>query len=235
MPTATRRTAKDLLGIRAVPKNARDRLIDTAINLFYDHGFHVIGLDRILAETGVTKTTFYKHFDSKDDLIVAAIERRDEWETTARNRAIKKLAGKDPVKQMLALFDVLDLWFNDPEFKGCIFITAAVEFPDPRDPAHQAAAAYKKNARDYIRDLAKKAGAPDPETFADLYATIFEGTIILRHIHHNNHAAKTAKPLAEALIAQHIPTRSSSPVLPSVRDEAPKVNGSNRQVAVTAS
>jgi AcrR family transcriptional regulator len=201
----TRRRAKDLLGNRAVPKNARDRLINTAIDLFYDHGFHVVGLDRILAETGVTKTTFYKHFDSKDDLIVAAIQRRDEWETNALNRAIKKLAGNDPVKQFLALFDVLDLWFNHPEFKGCIFITAAVEFPDPRDPAHQAAAAYKKKSRDYFRDLAKKAGAADAETFADLFATVFEGAIILRHVHHRNDAARMAKPLAEMLIAQHIP------------------------------
>jgi len=172
MAIATRRRAKDLLGIRAVPKNAKDRLINTAIDLFYDHGFHVVGLDRILAETGVTKTTFYKHFDSKDDLIVAAIERRDTWETTARNRAVLKMAGKDPARQLLALFDVLDLWFNHPEFKGCIFITAAVEFPDPRDPAHQAAAAYKKHSRDHFRDLAKQAGIAEPEIFADLYTTV---------------------------------------------------------------
>src|SRR5262245_42937768 len=104
MTTATvRRPAKELLGNRDLPKNARDRLINTAIDLFYEHGFHVIGLDRILEVTGVTKTTFYKHFDSKDDLVVAAIERRDEWETAARNRAVKKLAGNDPAKQLLAL------------------------------------------------------------------------------------------------------------------------------------
>jgi len=203
----TRRPAKDLLGVRAVPKNARDRLINTAIDLFYNHGFHVIGLDRILEVTGVTKTTFYKHFDSKDELIVAAIERRDEWETAARNRAVKKLAGNDPRRQLLAIFDVLDEWFNHPEFKGCIFITAAVEFPDPRDPAHQAAAAYKKNARDELRDLAKQAGAADPETFADLYDTVLEGAIILRHVHHRNDAARRAKPLAEQLIAFHMPQK----------------------------
>src|SRR6185295_10175921 len=109
-PAKSRRPAKDLLGNRAVPKNARDRLINTAIDLFYTHGFHVVGLDRILDETGVTKTTFYKHFDSKDDLVVAAIKRRDEWETAARNRAVKKLAGNDPRRQLLAIFDVLDQW-----------------------------------------------------------------------------------------------------------------------------
>jgi AcrR family transcriptional regulator len=207
MVTASRRSAKDLLGIRAVPKNARDRLINTAIDLFYDHGFHVIGLDRILAETGVTKTTFYKYFDSKEDLIVAAIERRDVWETTARNRAVLKRAGRDPAKQLIALIDVLDDWFNHPEFKGCIFITAAVEFPDPSDPAHQAAAAYKMRGRGETLELAKRAGAKDPEAFTDMYSTIVEGAVILRHIHQRNDAARIARPLVEHLIQSHIPAK----------------------------
>jgi len=76
---------------------------------------------------------------------------------------------------------------------------------------HQAAAAYKKNARNDFRDLAKKAGASDPESFADLYATILEGAIIIRHIHHNNDSARRAKPLIESLLAQHIPTRNHPP------------------------
>ena len=172
------------------PKNARDRLLNTAIDLFYTHGFHVIGLDRILAETRVTKTTFYKHFESKDDLIVAAIERRDDWESKAWMRAVKKSAGDDPVRQLLAFFDVMDLWFNTPEFGGCMFLNAASEFPDPNDPAHRAAAGHKIAVRNLFRDLAKKAGAPAAETFADLFTTVVEGTLILRHVHHRNDAAR---------------------------------------------
>src|SRR5687768_4545275 len=105
------RPAAELFGVRSVPRNARDRLIDTAIDLFYQHGFHAVGLDRVIAETGVTKTTFYKHFESKDDLIVAAIERRDAWESRAWERAVRKLAGPDPRAQLLAVFDVMDAWF----------------------------------------------------------------------------------------------------------------------------
>jgi AcrR family transcriptional regulator len=199
----SRQPAAKLLGIRTPAKNARDRLLDTAIDLFYTHGFHVIGLDRILAETGVTKTTFYKHFESKDDFVVAAIERRDAWESKAWARAIKKIAGNDPRKHLLAVFDVLDTWFNAPDFGGCIFLNAAAEFPDPRDPAHLAASAYKKRTRDNFRDLARKANLTDPETFADQYTALVEGTLILRHVHHNNGAARLAKPVIEALIATY--------------------------------
>src|SRR3954452_16779767 len=104
------RSATELFGVRAAPKNARDRLIDTAINLFYGKGFHAVGLDQIVDETGVTKTTFYNRFESKDDLIIAAIQTRDEWESAAWNRAVRELAGDDPRSQLLGYFDVLDIW-----------------------------------------------------------------------------------------------------------------------------
>src|SRR5262249_31607666 len=106
---------------------------------------------------------------------------------------------------------VLDLWFNTPDFGGCIFLNAAAEFPDPRDPAHQVAAAYKKKVRNYFRDLAKKAGASDAETFADLYTTITEGVLILRHVHHRNDAARVARPMIEQLIERYIPRGAALP------------------------
>lgn len=203
--------ASELLGARSIAKNARDRLLDTAIDLFHTYGFNAVGLDRILAETGVTKTTFYKHFDSREDLIVAAIERRDAWEREAWRRAVHQRAGDDPRAQLLALFDVMDAWFNDPSFGGCIFINAAAEFPDPSDPVHQAAARHKRQARDDYRDLAQQAGAADPDAFADLYTALVEGTLILRHVHGRNDAARLARPLVERLIAEHMPQQVPFP------------------------
>ena len=200
-----RPSASKLLGVRAAPKNAKERLLDTAIDLFYTHGFHVIGLDRILSETGVTKTTFYKHFESKDDFVVAAIERRDAWESKAWARAIKKIAGNDPRKHLLAVFDVLDLWFNAPDFGGCIFLNAAAEFADPRDPAHQAAALYKRKVRDNWCELARRAGATDPQTFADRYTALLEGTLIMRHVHGRNDAARFMRPMVESLLRDFLP------------------------------
>ena len=203
------RSAAELFGVRAKPRNARDRLLDSAIDLFYANGFHTIGLDAILDETGVTKTTFYKHFESKEDLIVEALRRRDAWEMKAWRRAMRKIAGDDPRKLLLAVFDVLHLWFNDPDFGGCMFINAAAEFPDPRDPVHQAAVEHKRNTRDFYRDLAARGGAREPETFADIFTTIFEGTLILRHVHHRNDAARLARPMVEKLIDEQLADEQS--------------------------
>lgn len=204
---STNKTAAELLGVPAPARNARDRLLNKAIDLFYEHGFNAIGLDRVLDEVGVTKTTFYKHFESKEELMVAAIVQRDAWETQAWSNAVKKVAGDDLRAQLLAVFEVLDIWFNDPTFGGCIFLNAAVEFPNPYDPVHQAAAAYKVRVRDRYCELAKAAGATDPEQFADRYAMLLEGTLVMRHVHHRNDAAKLAKGMAEQLVEEFIPLR----------------------------
>jgi AcrR family transcriptional regulator len=203
--TVRHRSAAELFGVPRLPGNARERLIDNAIDLFYTHGFHAVGLDQIIAETGVTKTTFYKHFESKEDLILAAIERRDQWENEAWNRAVRVFAGDDPRKQLLAVFDVMDTWFNDPSFGGCIFINAAAEFADPREPAHQAAAAHKRRNREGWCELARQAGASDPQTFADRFTALVEGTLIMRHVHGRDDAARLTRPMAESLLQQFIP------------------------------
>jgi AcrR family transcriptional regulator len=201
-----RKTAVELLGIPDPPTTGRDRLVLHAIELFYTHGFNAVGIDQIIDAAGVTKTTFYKHFDSKDDLMVAAVKQRDEWEAAAWGRAIAAAAGDDPRARLLALFDVLDEWFNAPDFRGCIFINTAAEFPNPHDPIHQAAAEYKRRCRDHWRDLARDAGAEDPEAFADLYTTIVEGTLIMRQVHGRNDAARVSRRLAERLIEEFVST-----------------------------
>ncbi len=201
------KTAAELLGAPPAAKNGRERLIDQAIDLFYQHGFNAVGLDQILDAVGVTKTTFYKHFESKDDLMVAAVLRRDEWERQAWARAIQARAADDPRAQLLALFDVLHDWFNASDFRGCIFLNTAAEFPNPHDPVHQAAAAYKRRTRDAWRDMAAAAGATDAETFADHFAILIEGTLILRQVHGRDDAAVVAKKMAEQLLEQYIPKR----------------------------
>src|SRR5205823_1353716 len=122
----------------------------------------------------------------------------------AWRRAIGKIAGDDPRKALLALFDVMDVWFNDPSFGGCLFINAAAEYPDPRDPIHQAAAEHKVNCRNDYRDLARRAGVNDPEKFADVYTMIVEGALVLRHVHHRNDAARIARPVIERLLEESI-------------------------------
>jgi AcrR family transcriptional regulator len=210
-----RKSVTELLGLPDPPKTGRERLVAAAIELFYRNGFGAVGIDQIIARAGVTKTTFYKHFEGKDDLMVAAVQRRDEWESAAWDRAVHKLAGEDPAGQLLAFFDVLDRWFNDPEYHGCMFMNAAAEFPNRYDPVHQAAAAHKKRSRDHWRDLARSGGASpaNAETFADCYATLVEGALLMRQTQARNDAARAVRPAVEQLMAMYLPQREGK--LPS--------------------
>ncbi len=198
----------ELFDLPDLPKTGRDRLVVAAVELFYRNGFQAVGIDQVIDKAGVTKTTFYKHFESKDDLMVAAVHRRDEWESAAWARAVRKKVGEDPVAQLLGVFDVMDLWFNDPDFRGCLFINTAVEFPNPHDPVHEAAAVHKRNARNGWRDQARAAGITDAETFADEYTLLFEGALILRQAHGRNDAARLARAAVERLIKAHRPARA---------------------------
>ncbi|MBI1374720.1 MAG: TetR family transcriptional regulator [Phycisphaera sp.] len=204
-------TAADLLGAPEIPKQGRDRLVAVAIELFYRHGFNATGLDRVIAEAGVSKTTFYKHFTSKTELMVAAVEWRDKYERRAWDRAVKMIAGECPRGQLRAYFQVLDRWFNEPDFHGCIFLNTAAEFPNPNDPVHKAAAAHKLAFRAHVRELALQAGAMDPDPFADAYVTMFEGTLIVRQTYGRNDAAKQVMPMIDTLIRQYMPDAEAAP------------------------
>jgi AcrR family transcriptional regulator len=195
----------ELFGLPAPASSGRERIVHAAIELFYRHGFQAVGIDQILQAVGVTKTTFYKHFESKDDLLVAAIRQRDEWEMKAWADAMRNAAGNDAKAQLLAFFDVLHVWFNAPDFRGCQFINAAAEFPNPCDPVHRVAAEHKRKNRDFFRDLAIAGECRDAEVFADRYTVLVEGTLVLRQVHGRDDAAKVVRPAVEALVAEFFP------------------------------
>ena len=204
------KTIVELLGLPPQPTTGKARLIASGLELFYRYGFQAVGIDQVIELAGVTKTTFYNHFESRDDFFVACVLQRDEWESKAWMRAIQKIAGEDPREQLIAFFYVLDRWFNDPEYRGCIFVNVAAEFTDPRHPVHQAAVAHKKKTRSAIRDMAAKAGASDPEAFADQFTILLEGTLLLRHVHERNDAAKVAMPTVRALLDTFIPVERAA-------------------------
>jgi AcrR family transcriptional regulator len=208
MPHARQKSASELFGAPDPPETGRERLVATAVDLFYRNGFGAVGIDRVIATAGVTKTTFYKHFEGKDDLMVAAVQRRDEWESQAWDRAVRKLAGDDPARQLLAMLDVMDLWFNDPDFHGCMFMNTAAEFPNPHDPVHQAAAAHRRRSRDHYRNLAQAAGADATaaETFADCFTALIEGALVLRQTQGRNDAARVVRPAVEQLVRDYLPS-----------------------------
>ena len=199
------KSVSELFGAPCQPKNARERLLSTAIDLFYRKGFNAVGIDQVLTHADVSKTTFYKHFESKDDFLVEAVRQRDAWEMAAWDRAVRNRVGDDPAAQLLAYFEVLNDWFNAPDFGGCLFINVASEFPNPNDPVHQAAASHKRTGRDAYRELAAQAGVSDPDTFADHYTMLLEGALVLRQVHDRNDAADVALAAVKQLLSEHLP------------------------------
>ncbi|MDF2235080.1 TetR/AcrR family transcriptional regulator [Albimonas sp. CAU 1670] len=190
-------------------KSRRDDLIETALRLFYAGGFNATGIDRILAESGVAKMTLYKHFRSKDELILAVLERRDEqfrdWLMTRSEAAAPDARGR-----LLAMFDALEIWFRGEAFtglgfSGCAFINVAAEFSDQAHPAHKAAAEHKRKIVEWIEGLCAEAGAADPAALAEQLALLKEGAIATAHVRDMPQAARIARDMAEALLAAALP------------------------------
>ncbi len=177
----------------------RDHLVDTALGMFVRDGFHATGIDGILAAAGVAKMTLYNHFKSKDELILAALRLRDERFRAELVKGVEARADK-PRGRLLALFGAIDEWINRPDFSGCAFINASAEYGQPDNPIHRAAAEHKRLVRDYIRDIAARAGAPDPDTLADTLDLLLEGAIVTAHVSGHKDAAKTARRAATVLI-----------------------------------
>jgi len=186
-----------------MPRDTRQTLIDAAYELFGRNGFHLVGLDRILADAGVSKQTFYNHFESKDELILAVLEQRHEQESLTVQRLFEKLGGDDPRAKLYALFDVFDAWFNLPNFRGCIFLTAAAEFPSPNEPAHQAAGAHARSFVDYLTELATAAGAVEPRSLAEQLAVLVEGIVAFRHVTTDQRTVEIARRTGKLVLDAH--------------------------------
>jgi AcrR family transcriptional regulator len=199
------KTVAELFAEIPAPRDTRERILFTALDLFHVHGFHAVGLDRILAEVGVTKTTFYNHFESRDELIVQAIKVRDEWDTLAFGRRVQEVAGYAPRDMLLAMFDVLDEWFTHADFRGCIFLHACAEFPSRNDPIHQAAEDHYAVSRQTIEKMAAGAGVTDPMTFSGQWTVLLQGAITHRMATGDDHAARLAKRIAERVLEAAIP------------------------------
>lgn len=179
--------------------NRRELLIDTALDLFYREGFHATGVDRILAEAGVAKMTLYKHFKSKDELILAALRRRDERFRDWFMREVERREST-PRGRLLASFDVLAEWFAGRNFTGCMFINASAEFGRQEDPAHALSAEHKRLLLDYLKTLARAAGAAAPDALARQLAILLEGAIVMAHVCGDHGAAADGKAAAETLL-----------------------------------
>ena len=187
--------------IKKTAGGKRDQLIDAALRLFAHHGFRATGIDTILAEAGVAKMTLYHHFKSKDELIVAALRRRDgDWREWFIGR-VTKLA-RTPRERLFAVFDVMEEWFRNKDYHGCSFGQAATEFRDPRHAIHKTALEHKQQMLAYFRELAADAGAKDPELLAQQISLLVEGAVIHMEVFREPQVARIADAAAQKLVAE---------------------------------
>lgn len=182
------------------PSAKRDHLVDTALALFTEGGYHAVGIDTVLARAGVAKMTLYHHFDSKEDLIVAALARKAEQSALGLEQALKE-AGADPQAKLLAIFDWMEGWFRAKDFRGCMYIKAAGEYPKKKHKPNRAALAFKQARVALLLELCRRLGVKDADTLAWQIAMQMEGAIVVAFMHARPEAAQEAKAAAAALIA----------------------------------
>ena len=182
----------------------KEKLILAGLDLFHRHGVHPVALDRILQHAGVTKTTFYNYFESKEDLVCAVIDRFgaevhsriqlriDRTQSAQRTESIKK--------HMLNVFSAWDQLFEHQAFRGCMLIGAGVSSGDIHDPARQAAIRNKQALLRTYEDLAAEAGFKNPQQFATRFGLLVDGSLIARHLYSDRNEAEQAHQMAEQLI-----------------------------------
>jgi AcrR family transcriptional regulator len=184
---------------RATPGEARERILQTASDLFYKEGIRAVGIDRIIAKAGVAKMTLYNHFASKDELVVEFLKRRDErWMASFRESVERRT--RNPQRRLLAVFDALEEWFQSDDFRGCAFINASAELADRHHPAHNVALEHKARLRAYILDLAKAAKVPSPKKLADRLFLLVEGAIVTALMEGHSGSARQARQAATTLL-----------------------------------
>ncbi|GIE88650.1 TetR/AcrR family transcriptional regulator [Actinoplanes regularis] len=183
-----------------MPTRARDRLLDTAERLFYANGIRSVGVERILAESGVGRASLYRHFPGKDDLVVAVLQRRDQaWRQWLRE-AVERLAPA-PADRPLAVFDALAERFARDDFRGCAFINTIVETADPQSMAHLVADKHKRAVIAYVDGLLTGAGHEGHGPLAAQLVMLMDGAIVTALRERTPNAAKLARSTAAGLLS----------------------------------
>ena len=156
---------------------ARERIVDSSYELFSRRGIQAVGVDELIEKAGVAKATLYRHFPSKDDLVLEFLESREERWTHELVEAGAKSRGSTPEEQLLAIFDVFDEWFRREDFEACSFINVLLEM-GPEHPLGKASMRHLENIRSMVSGLAEEAGLRDPDSFARSWHILMKGSIV---------------------------------------------------------
>lgn len=176
---------------------ARERILGAASRLFYRHGFVSVGVDTITAEAGVAKMSLYRHFPSKDHLIVAYLERSNEQFWQWFDGALGEGA---PRAQLVRVFDELGNFATSPACFGCMFQLAAADFPDAEHPANRIALAHKTAVLERLRELGTQAGSADSDALAAQLLLLMDGAFVASRMFRSSSPAGHVGPAAAAII-----------------------------------
>ena len=180
------------------PSAARARLLRTASELFYVDGVHAVGVDRVITEAGITRATFYRHFPGKEALVVAYLE--------AADRAVREAVGEVPQDPAAAAgwLTGMTLRVADelcrPGFRGCPFINAAAEFPDPASPVRRVVREHRAWLQGVATQALRRAGHPDPQEAGRRWTALRDGAMVSGYLDDAQAARATLRDAVEELV-----------------------------------
>lgn len=189
------------MATRVRKTNTEQKILDTAADLFYEHGLRGVGMDQVIAESGVAKSTLYAHFRTKEELVAAYLRRTDDsW--MDQLQVAGERAGDDPRDQLIGLFDALLDAFDRHGFFGCPFISAAIE-STPDSLTHTTTERHAQRRHLWLRQLCHSAGAADPEALAQQVGLLIDGALASGRLSQNRAVVDSAKAAARCLVTCH--------------------------------
>jgi AcrR family transcriptional regulator len=177
------------------------RIADQAAELFHEHGITATGVEALSRAAGISKRTLYERFGSKDGLIAAAFEVRDDPVFRSYTEPAERAAT--PVGQLKGIFAALEALIRSPEFRGCPFTSAATEL-EPSHPAQPVIRRHKERLRHWMLVRAREAGARDPAKLSRRLMVLFDGALIQSVVQRSARPARDARDVAEALIDEAV-------------------------------
>lgn len=179
------------------------KILKTASRLFYEQGYHVTGINQVIAEAGVAKASFYHHFSSKEELCIAYLHKRDrDWFSWLQQEVDQY---EDDLERLLSLFTFLERWLTDSNFRGCAFLNIASEFPSPDSKIRLLVVNHKNALQDYIRQLVERLNISTQKNntamLADLIYLLFEGAITNSQIYRSTESIQAAREAVKQLIS----------------------------------
>lgn len=204
---------------RNLSGDSSTRILETASRLFYEQGYHVTGINQVIAEAGVAKASFYHHFSSKEELCIAYLHKRHQDWFSWLHQEVEQT--QDNQERLLSLFTFLERWLSDSNFRGCAFLNIASEFPSSDSKIRLLVANHKNALQDYIRQLVNRLDISptgnDIALLTNLIYLLFEGAINESQIYRSTRFIQAAREAVRQLITHRSCNRLNVVIKPEAQ------------------